>query len=357
MAKDSKHVGTVNWRARFFWGVEWVYAIIGGWFEAWVYHAYTAPGMDYWLGWTEAITRACITQILVVLLAVAAVEIWRSGSHIVAKAGGFAVVQLFAVLFAFVAFWLMRVAAMAFQQTDILGSALGATLPVPFLGDVPAQELTLDIVAGLPFFQLVINLFAPIITKDHEQPTLDQLREQAERQRLTAEISQANTQRMVTGWVRVGKALATEVRGKTAGEDAGTSGAGFNGPGSSGLGDSTAGVSGDTSDGKGAARGGKIVSFTASAGVPKGYANAQMILAYIHQTLHRTDVTRDMVNGWMPLQPGVVKADGRKGDHNPEGLSATGGAYLLKKPGCYARAKKMWPLAQTPELEAAESAG
>ncbi len=215
--------GMVNWRARFFWGVEWVYAIIGGGFEAWVYHAYTAPGMDFWLGWAEAITRAVITQVLVVLLAVAAVEMWRSGAHIIGKVLGFASVQVFAVLFAFVAFWLMRVAALAFQQTDILGGALAATLPVPFVGDVPAQELTLDIVAGLPFFQLVINLFAPIITRDHAQPTLEQLKEDAERARLMADLSQARAQSLLTGWVRVGKAVGAELTGRKVSDSPGES--------------------------------------------------------------------------------------------------------------------------------------
>lgn len=355
MAKQHS-TGTVNWRARFFWGVEWVYALIGGAFEAYVYHAYTPAGADPTVAWGESILRACITQILVVLLAVAAVEMWRSGAHGFAKVMGFASIQLFAILFAFVAFWLMRVAALAFQQTDILGAALGSTLPVPFIGDVSAQEMTLDIVAALPFFQLVINLFAPIITRDHTPLTIEQLRDAAERARLTSEIEQENRARMLTGWVKLGKAVAAEVRpGKP--EEIGLADGGGLGQSNSPLySEQTAAGSGELAGGIGTTRGQKILSFTASAGVPKGWANYQMILAYIHQTLRRTDVTADMVKTWMTSQPGVIRADGRKGDHNPDGLSATGGAYLLKKPGCYARVKKMWPAVQSSEPEPVEVA-
>jgi hypothetical protein len=245
MNKGNNKGNAANWRARFFWVSEWVYALIGGSFEAAVYHAYTPAGADAWITWGESILRACITQILVVLLAVAAVEMWRSGAHGVAKVLGFASIQVFAVLFAFVAFWLMRVAAMAFQQTSILGTALDTSLPVPFLGDVSAQEMTLDIVAALPFFQLVINLFAPIITKERRQLSAEEIRVQAEAELAAIEYTAKKRAAQMRGLgATFAAAKAAVTQGATSGVDgvqsSGIAGANHDGNGVQTLGNGDA---------------------------------------------------------------------------------------------------------------------
>lgn len=207
----------VNWRARFFWGAEMSYAVIGGAFEAYVYYAFTPRDAPDVISVSEALVRAVITQVMILLLGVAGVEIIRAPWHWFFKVWTFLFVQGVATLFAVVAFDLMRVAAIAFQRPELLGGAQDqGNLTLPFIGTIT----TIDLIAGLPFYQVAVNWVAHIVTKDRAEPTVEELEEAARRTEAANKLKVVQRAGQVGGWLATAKQLGSgiqELRGKGTG--------------------------------------------------------------------------------------------------------------------------------------------
>ena len=174
--------GTRNWRRYFFYAVEVTFAIIAGTAESWMYAAYLEPGP---LRWPEAIARATITQIIIILFGVAAIEAWRMRNG---AARVFFTLVIWAVTIGAgsLTFWFLWEAAQVFRDTVMLAPLQHATISLPTGATIPNWMIDVTLIAALPFFQTVLNILAPIITADHAPETLEQQRERQQREEAQA---------------------------------------------------------------------------------------------------------------------------------------------------------------------------
>lgn len=181
MAKDSSNSGHgFNLWAFYFWFVEITFAIIGGTTEMWVYRQYMPPGQ---FSDVEAFARALVTQLAIVGFGAAGIKAMSS----INGWGKWPMTVLafaFALGFAFVTFDLMLVSAFAFRDSAALGIADEWPIPTPW-GTIPGQQVTLFIIAGVPFFQWAMSVFGPVITKDRKPLTAEEIE-----QRGKAELAQ-----------------------------------------------------------------------------------------------------------------------------------------------------------------------
>ena len=170
--------GTRNWRRYFFYAVEVTFAIIAGTAESWMYAAYLEPGP---LRWPEAIARATITQIIIILFGVAAIEAWRMRNG---AARVFFTLVIWAVTIGAgsLTFWFLWEAAQVFRDTVMLAPLQHATIGLPNGATIPNWMIDVTLIAALPFFQTVLNILAPIITADHAPETLEEQRERQQRE-------------------------------------------------------------------------------------------------------------------------------------------------------------------------------
>jgi hypothetical protein len=74
-------------------------------------------------------------------------------------------------------------------------------------------------------------------------------------------------------------------------------------------------------------------------GLPKTHVRDSDILAYIHETLKRIDVTIDDVKAWMSQHHKASRANA----DNAEGITLAGAPYIMRKSTAHAEAKKKWP--------------
>lgn len=175
--------GQRNVRKWFFFGVEIVFAIIAATGEGYMYASYLAPGPERW---PEAIARAAITQGIIILFGVAAIEalrirnlFWRATTMLVSWG-----VTLAASL---VTFWFLLEAARVFRDTLMLAPLKDATITLPNGAVIANSTIDIVLIAALPFFQTALNILAPIITADHAPETLQQQQERQARELAEAE--------------------------------------------------------------------------------------------------------------------------------------------------------------------------
>jgi hypothetical protein len=142
--------------------------LIAGTFESFVYRAYS-PDTAY--ATPESIARAVITQFAIILFGVAAIKAWQ-------RAGGgwkgflaALPANIATVIGACIAFWMMREAAIAFAHPAMLGTAQAQPLILPNGWSLDGHGIDPTLVAAIPFFQVGLNLLAPIITADHTPET------------------------------------------------------------------------------------------------------------------------------------------------------------------------------------------
>lgn len=162
--------GGKNWRRIFFYAVEIIFAFIAGSGEAYMYAAYLPndPGR-----WVEAFLRAAITQAIIVLFGVAAIEVWRIRN-------GFARIFITMIIWgvtigaACYTFWFLWEAAQVFRDEGMLGPLNGATVNLPWGWVIPNTMIDVALIAAVPFFQTALNILGPIITADHAPESLEE---------------------------------------------------------------------------------------------------------------------------------------------------------------------------------------
>jgi hypothetical protein len=181
-----------NWAARFFWFTSMTFAIIGGGMEAYVYFAFTDKNLWNWVGIAEAAARAIGTQLVIMTLTLAGVKLWQSGAHVVWKVLLFAFFQVIAFGAATHGFVLVWVAAVAFRRDDLLGTADQGSIEIPLVGTFPLATLVLVLIAALPYYETILSLIGPIVTKERRALSPQEIREMRERE---AEMRKLNAER------------------------------------------------------------------------------------------------------------------------------------------------------------------
>jgi hypothetical protein len=170
----------------YFWLVEGAFALIGGANEMWVYWAFTPPSQ---FSWPEAFMRAFVTQFAIVGFGMAGVKSYQLAGGGLRGIVAALPANAFALFFAFVTFWLMRISAVAFRNGDVLGNADSLSLWLPFVGDVDGKTVTLTIIAGVPFFQWALGVFGPIIVAEKRQMSAEEIKTKGEADLAQAEIN------------------------------------------------------------------------------------------------------------------------------------------------------------------------
>lgn len=169
----------INWRKIFFYAAEITFAVIGGIGESYIYYAYLPPGP-----WrvAEAIARAVITQIAIVLFGVAAVEAVHASRGFWRKFFAAMPANIATLVASLVAFWFMRDAAIIFRDTAFLAPAEQTTFTLPNGYTLQGQTIDIYLIAALPFFQVGLNWLAPIIVQDRAPETAEEraIRQQRE---------------------------------------------------------------------------------------------------------------------------------------------------------------------------------
>lgn len=170
--------GQHNWRRYFFFAVEIIFAVIAATGEGFMYAAYLPAGPERW---PEAIARATITQFIIILFGVAAIEALRIRNLFMRSVTMLAAwgVTLGASL---ITFWFLLDAAQVFRDTAMLAPLKDATITLPNGAVIANSTIDIVLVAALPFFQTALNILAPIITADHAPETLEQQRERQARE-------------------------------------------------------------------------------------------------------------------------------------------------------------------------------
>lgn len=202
-----------NWRRIFFYIVEIVFALIAATGEGFMYAAYSPNGPERW---PEALARAAITQIIIVLFGVAAIEVWhiRNGA---ARIFFTLIIWGVTISAGCLTFWFLLEAAQVFRDTAMLAPLKDATITLP--NGVVISNSTIDIllIAALPFFQTTLNILAPIITADHAPETLEQQQERQARELATARFNAEKAKYQGAGFgARIGagiKAVKQQVTG------------------------------------------------------------------------------------------------------------------------------------------------
>lgn len=175
--------GQHNWRRYFFFAVEIIFAVIAATGEGFMYAAYLPAGPERW---PEAIARATITQFIIILFGVAAIEALRIRNLFMRATTMLAAwgVTLGASL---ITFWFLLDAAQVFRDTAMLAPLKDATITLPNGAVIANSTIDIVLVAALPFFQTALNVLAPIITADHAPETLEQQQERQQRELAEAE--------------------------------------------------------------------------------------------------------------------------------------------------------------------------
>jgi hypothetical protein len=158
---NSLHQSRNIW-SYWLWIVEVAYAVIAGVYESYMYSAY-APAS----GWAtaEAGIRATITQVFVILLGRAGVAAYEAAGGGIGGWIGSAIPNLFSLIFAVPAMWLMHETALQFRQDAMLSVAQSQPTPIADLL-VSGREIDPWLIAMLPILLVVVNVFAPLITRD-----------------------------------------------------------------------------------------------------------------------------------------------------------------------------------------------
>ncbi len=322
-----------NWRRRFFYAAEAIFAIIAGLGEAAIYYAYLPPSL---MRWPEAIARATITQLAIILFGVAAVEAAKRARTLAGKIVATMPANLATGVFSLVAFWFLRDAAIIYRDGSTLApaEAFSFTLPIGPNGLVlTGQEIDIYLVAALPLFQVMLNWLAPIIVQDavvesedarHEREAreLANLAHEAERQRALAEIGAAKAagrRRTVLAYAgREKQPAAPASLDAPDGDDAA-------GPDGGGGGEETRPADGD--DGDRPPENAPAATVTAAKRersqrnqsahlVPSGMWTATDLARYVRATYH-VEMTDDAAVAAMAQLPHVERLAGVKG--NPYG--------------------------------------
>lgn len=188
--------GTRNWRRFFFYAVEVTFAVIAGTGESFMYAAYLPAGPERW---PEAIARATITQIIIILFGVAAIEAWRMRS---AAGRIFFTLAIWGVTMGagLVTFWFLWEAAQVFRDTAMLAPLEHARIALPNGAVIPNWMIDVSLIAALPFFQTVLNILAPIITADHAAETLEQQHDRQQRELAQARFAAEKAALKAQGW-------------------------------------------------------------------------------------------------------------------------------------------------------------
>jgi hypothetical protein len=216
MAAQAQGAAGRNWRRIFFYVVEITFAIIAGTGESFMYAAYLPEGPERW---PEAIARATITQVIIILFGVAAIESWGMRN---AWARIFFTLAIWGVTIGagIVTFWFLWEAAQVFRDTAMLAPLKNATIDLPNGWTIPNWMIDVALIAALPFFQTVLNILAPIITADHATETLEHQQERQARElaqaRFNAEKAALQAQgfgAMLGGGFRALKTTATGQQG------------------------------------------------------------------------------------------------------------------------------------------------
>jgi hypothetical protein len=185
-----------NWRRWFFYAVEIVFAVIAATGEGFMYASYSPNGVERW---PEAIARATITQIIIVMFGVAAIEAWRI-RNVAARVFFTLVIWGVTIGAGLVTFWFLLEAAQVFRDTAMLAPLQGATITLPNGAVIPNSSIDILLIAALPFFQTILNILAPIITADHAPETLEQQQERQAREEAMAEHKARIAALRTRGW-------------------------------------------------------------------------------------------------------------------------------------------------------------
>ncbi|HET8908127.1 MAG TPA: hypothetical protein VFN11_14305 [Ktedonobacterales bacterium] len=176
MATTTASTGQAhNWRRDFFFTVEIVFAVIAATGEGFMYASYLPAGPERW---PEAIARATISQFIIILFGIAAIEALRIRSlfmRVVTMLAAWGVT----IGASLVTFWFLLDAAQVFRDSAMLAPLKHASITLPNGAVIATSTIDILLVAALPFFQTALNILAPIITADHAPESLEA---QAERQ-------------------------------------------------------------------------------------------------------------------------------------------------------------------------------
>lgn len=194
----------------FFYIVEVTFAIISGISESYIYAAYLPDGG---LAWPEALARATITQVAIVLFGVAAVNAYQ------AARGGFRgflaalPANVLTLIFASVAVWFTRESALMFEHKAALSVAQNQA--------VSFQGVTLDghaidplLIAALPLFQVALNWLAPLIVTSVVTETEEERAARFAREEQEAEHKRKMRTAGIAGLAGAFKAGVDGVRGQ-----------------------------------------------------------------------------------------------------------------------------------------------
>lgn len=187
MAHGASH----NWRQGFFYGVEIVYAIIIGLSEAYIYQLYQPQGL---MSLVEAGARATITQIVLILFAVATIEIAKAAGGGMKSFMAVAGLNLILLPFSFVAFWFMREAAILFAHTGALAPLASYPLQLPFGITLRSSDIDVNLIASVTFFQVALTWIAPLIVRKQVPETAEE-----RKARQDAEFEEANHKKRMAG--------------------------------------------------------------------------------------------------------------------------------------------------------------
>jgi hypothetical protein len=335
-------VGTAkeaNWAARFFWFTSMTFAVIGGGMEAYVYFAFTDENLWTWVGIAEAAARAIGTQLVIMTLTLAGVKLWQSGAHVFWKTILFIFFQVIAFGAATHGFVLVWVAAVAFRRDDLLGAADQGNIEIPLIGTFPLATLVLVLIAMLPYYEGILSLIGPIVTKERRALSPEEIEEQNRREQAMAKLNatrQQNLARSAVGWRNAGAALISGRIEEPSSPINGSLDSADNGDGL--FSEEGAGNVLNFPD-KSSASGQRGRGATGGGGLPKTHVKAEGVLEYVHEVLKRTDVTLSDVKAWMSQQPKASPAN----KDNPDGITLVGAPYVMRKSTAHAEAKKKWP--------------
>jgi hypothetical protein len=337
-ASGAGSLKQTNWAARFFWFTSMTFAIIGGGMEAYVYFAFTDRNLWNWVGIAEALARAIGTQLVIMTLTLAGVKLWQSGAHPFWKTVLFIFFQVIAFGAATHGFVLVWVAAVAFRRDDLLGTADQGNIEIPFLGTFPLATLVLVLIALLPYYEGILSLIGPIVTKERRALSPEEIEEMDRREQAMARLNATRQKNLASSMVGLRNAGAALITGKID-EPLLATNTPADSEGNDAYLSSEMGAQnvltfpGKSADSRQTGRGA-----SGGRGLRNTHVKAEGVLAYIHKDLRRLDVTIDDVKAWMSQQPKASRAN----EDNPDGITLVGAPYVMRKSTAFAAAKKMW---------------
>lgn len=271
-----------NWRRGFFFTVEITFAVIAATGEGFMYAAYLPAGPERW---PEAIARATISQFIIILFGVAAIEALRIRNLFMRSVTMLAAwgVTIGASL---VTFWFLLDAARVFRDGAMLAPLKDASITLPNGAVVANSTIDIVLVAALPFFQTALNILAPIITADHAPESLEQQQERQAREEAQAAHKARMAGLKVQGW---GAAIGGGIKAAKA-QVTGDDTTGYDDAKARGSGDDNHEVtSGDTA-GYDSASTQTGYGAKAPVSIKRGQWTSRQLKEYAH-TMYRADVT------------------------------------------------------------------